>query len=205
MTPDDATARWIDLLAAQRAHHLARLHSLGRHTAFGALGVSFRESELAWTTLSWAAALFAVAGGFLALALHQERRDGAAAIACLDRAISELLSGSEARPVLTELSERMRRVAPPRTEAGPAPWVPSHLDGRWLGTRAFTKLCLASGALLLASVLLVTALILGAPPYSDEDGDYGSSATTDSHPRQHPLRRVGNEPLDFCLRLARGR
>jgi hypothetical protein len=197
MTLEESTARWIDLLAAQRAEHLARLHALGRHAAFGALGlsvaivlavvlgveelwdVSFVDSELAGAAALSAAALFGAACALGALGLFQERRDRAAAVAYLDRAVPELLAGGEPRAILAELSERMRRLAPPRfVEPGPAPYLPSRPDARWLGSRAYTKLCLGCAALLLASLLLAAALVLAAPP-PDSYGDdaYGGAST----------------------------
>jgi hypothetical protein len=197
MTLEESTARWIDLLAAQRAEHLARLHALGRNAAFGALAlslaillavmlgleelwdVSFEDLALARAAALSAAALFGAACALVALALYQERRDRAAAIAYLDRAIPELLASGEPRAILAELSERMRRLAPPRfLEPGPVPYLPSRPDARWLGSRAYTKLCLGCAALLLASLLAAAALVL-APPPPDSYGDaYGDGSTT---------------------------
>jgi len=79
----------------------------------------------------------------------------------------------------------MRRLAPPRgVDPGAAPYLPSRLDARWLGTRAYTKLCLGCAALLLAALLAAATLLLAAPPYSGEDDDGGSSSTT-SLPWRH--------------------
>ena len=179
-------ARWIELLVAQRAEHLARLHAFGRLFGVGAFAVaaaillavmlgldplwdlSFEDSELASQLASAAAASFAAACALFALALHQQRRDRGAAIAALDRAIPALAGGAEPQPVLAELSERMRAIAPPHGAAG-SPYLPSLLDGRWLGTRTGTKVSLACALLVLAAVLIAFALVLSAPPSGDED------------------------------------
>src|SRR5262249_30103995 len=155
-----------------RAEHLARLHAVGVNAAVGAVGLavailvlvalgleslwdaSFVDSDLARAAGLLAAALFGAACVLVPLGLHQERRDRAAAIACLDRAIPELLAGGDPRAVLTTLSEHMRRLAPPRFVESGTFYLPARLDARWLGSRAFTKLCLGCCALLLAALLL---------------------------------------------------
>jgi uncharacterized membrane protein YciS (DUF1049 family) len=184
MMLEESTGRWIDLLAAQRAEHLRRLHAFGRNAAFGALAlaavllaavvlgleelwqVTFEGLELAGTLATASAILFAAGCALAALAVQQQRRDRSAAIAALDRAIPQLLSGAEPRAVLAELGERMRLIAPPRESAAPDPYLPS-LAGR----RAYTSLCLACAALVLAAVCLAGALVLAVPPDSDDEGD----------------------------------
>ena len=192
MTPEESTARWIDLLAAQRAEHLERLHGFGRQLAVAAVAVaavivlavmlgldplwdlSFEDSEFAASLAAAAAASFAAAAALFALALHQERRDRSAAITALDRAIPELARGAEPSAVLAELSERMRAIAPPRGDSGSL-HLPSRLDGRWLGTRTGTKASLGCALLVLAAVLIAFALVLSAPPL--DDGDYEGTPT----------------------------
>ncbi|HTO08711.1 MAG TPA: hypothetical protein VMR86_16815 [Myxococcota bacterium] len=194
MVPEDSTARWIDLLCAQRAGHLERLHAVERHTAFTAIGLavtiavgamlgteelwdaSFRDSPAATGAGLAAVVLFAAACLLVALGLHQERRGRRAAIACLDRAIPELVAGGETHPVLSAVSARMREIAPPGADSGSAPYLPSQLDTRWLGSRAYTKVCLGCAALLLAALLAAAALTWAVPTESSEEDDYGNSA-----------------------------
>ena len=235
VTPEEPTPRWIDLLAALREEHLARLHAVGMHVAWGVVGlaivvvlclslgleelwdVSFADLELARSAALSAAVLFAAACALVSLGLHQERRDRAAAIAYLDRAIPELLAGREPRAVLTELSERMRRVVPPRFADGePALHLPSRTDARWLGTRAYTKLCLGCGALLAAALLFAFALALAAPPPDSGEDDYpppsmtslwpdqGRPLSAAAPPRQEPCRPLGHEALDLLSGFGRG-
>ena len=194
MTPEESASRWIDLLAAQRAEHLARLHAFGRQLAGGTVFVaaalvlavmlgldplwdlSFADSELAGELALAAAACFGAAGALFALALHQQRHDRGAAIAALDRAIAALAVGGEPSAVLKDLSERLRAVAPARGETG-APHLPSLLDGRWLGTRTHTKVGLACALLLLAALLVAFALVLAAPPVDGDEYDDGGTPT----------------------------
>ena len=198
MTPEESTARWLALLSAQRAEHLARLYAFGRRLAVAALAVaalivlavvlgldplwdlSFADSELAADLALAATACFLAAAALSALAQHQQRRDRGAAVAALDRAIAALASGAEPPAVLAELSERMRALAP--ADAG-SPHLPSLLEGRWLGTRAHTKVGLACALLLLAALLGAFALVLAAPPVGDEDYEGGTptaAARTDA-------------------------
>jgi hypothetical protein len=178
MAPDDASLRWVDELRALRTEHLARLHAFSREVAFGVLAValaifvgvllalnplwdlSFDDSALGWPLALASAVAFLSAGALVALALHQQRRKRGAAIAALDRAIPLLLAGSELEPVLAELSK--------------APYLPSQVDARWLGTRVHTKMCVALALLLLASLLLALALVLSVPPQSEEEYDQGT-------------------------------
>ena len=192
MAPDDASLHWVGELRALRAEHLARLHALSREIAFGVLALalaifigvllaldplwdlSFEDSASGWPLALASAAAFFSAGALVALALHQQRRERGAAIAAIDRAIPQLLAGAEREPVLAELSEQMKRIAPPRAEVGSAPYLPSRVDARWLGTRLHTKMCGALALLLLAALLLAQALVLSVPPASSEEYDEGT-------------------------------
>ena len=192
MASDDASLRWVDALGALRSEHLARLHAFSSQVAFGVLAValtvfvsvllaldplwdlSLEDSDLGWPLALASAAAFLSACALIALALHQQRRDRGAAIAALDRAIPQLLAGADPQVALGELSEQMKRIAPPRAEAGAAPYLPSQLDARWLGTRFHTKVCVALALILLAALLLVQALALSVPPQSDEEPDDGA-------------------------------
>ena len=200
MELEASTERWIDLLGALRAEHLARLNRFGRQIAAGALAlaialvlavvlgldplwdVSFEDLPLAGALALGAAAAFAAACALFALAQHQQRRDRSAAIAHLDRALAELVAGAAPHAVLGELSERMRRLAPPRHEVGSAPYLPSLLDARWLGTRLHRKVSLGCALLLLAAVLIASALVLAAPPVSDYDDDAGTPTAGSAPP-----------------------
>ncbi len=184
MAPDDASLRWVDELRALRTDHLARLHAFSRQVAFGVLAValtifvgvllaldplwdlSFDDSALGWPLALASAAAFFLACALVGLAVHQQRRKRGAAIAALDRAIPLLLAGADPQPVLDELSAQMERIAPPRAEVGPAPYLPSLLEARGLGT--------ALALVLLASLLLALALVLCAPPQSEEELDEGT-------------------------------
>jgi len=194
MAPDDVSHRWVDALSALRAEHLARLHAFGRRVASGVLALalaifvgvllaldplwdlSFDDSPLGWPLALASAVAFASSCALIALALHQQRRDRSAAIAALDRAIPQLLAGAEPNAVLAELSERMKRISPPRGEVGSSPYLPSLLEARWLGTTCHTKVCAALALLLLASLLLVKALVLSVPPQPEEELDDGAPA-----------------------------
>jgi len=211
MMLEESTARWIDLLAAQRAGHLARMHAFGRNTAFAALGVSavllaavvlgleelwqvtFEGLELAGTLATTAGLLSAAASVLAALAVHQQRRDRSAATAALDRAIPQLLSGAEPRAVLAELSEQMRRIAPPQDGRGLDPYLPSLVGRRSHGT-AF----LACAAFVLAAVCLASALVLAVPPDSDDEGDDSTPtpAALDRRPVDSPLARSTSSQED---------
>jgi hypothetical protein len=192
MAPDDVSLRWVDTLEAVRTEHLGRLHGFGSQSAFAALAValaifvgvvlsldplwdlSLDDSALGWPLAFASALAFTAAGALLALALHQQRRDRGAAIAALDRAIPLLVAGDDPKAVLAELSEQMRRIAPPRGEFGPAPHLPTLLEGRWLGTTFRTKVGLAVALVLLASLLLARALVMSVPPASGDGLDDGS-------------------------------
>jgi hypothetical protein len=192
MASDDASLRWVDALDALRTEHLARLHAFNGQVAFGVLAValatfvsvvlslnplwdlSLDDSDLGWPLALASAAAFFSACALVALALHQQRRDRGAAIAALDRAIPQLLAGADPHAALAELSEQMKRIAPPRADVGAAPYLPSRLDARWLGTTFYTKVCVALGLLLLAALLLTQALVLSVPPQSDEELDDGA-------------------------------
>src|SRR5262245_13150610 len=191
MAPDDLTSRWVDALSALRAEHLARLHAFRYALGFAALGLavagvigvllaldplwdlSLADSDLGWPLFGAATAAVALAGCLTALALRQVRRDRGAAIAALDRAIPQLLDGAEPRLVLAELSERMKQISPPRADPGATPYLPSLLEGRSLGTSAYTKMWLAVALILLAALLLVQALVGSVPPAGDETDDGG--------------------------------
>ena len=184
MAPDDAWLRWVDELRALRSEHLARLHAFSREIAFAALAValaifvgvllaldplwdlSFDDSSFGWPLALASAAAFSSACALVALAVHQQRRKRGAAIAALDRAIPRLLGGADPQPVLAELSAQMKLIAPPRAEVGSAPYLPSRVEARWLGT--------ALALLLLAALLLALALVLCVPPESGEEYDEGT-------------------------------
>jgi protein-S-isoprenylcysteine O-methyltransferase Ste14 len=192
MASDDPSLRWVELLCALRAEHLARLHAFGRLASAGVLAVSLAiffgvlhaldalwdlsldDSDLGLPLAVASGAALLLAGVGVALALHQQRRERGAAIGALDRAVPQLLAGADPQAVLGELSEQMKRIAPPRAPVGPAPYLPSRLDRRWLGTTAYTKVCLALALLLLASLLLAQALVASAPPPAEEELDSGT-------------------------------
>jgi hypothetical protein len=192
MASDDVSLRWVDALGALRTEHLARLHAFNSQVAYGVLAValtvfagvvltleplwdlSLDDSELGWPLALASAAAFFSACALVALALRQQRRDRSAAIAALDRAIPLLLGGADPHVTLAELSEQMKRIAPPRAETGSAPYLPSRLAARWLGTTVNTKMCVALALVLLAALLLALALVLSVPPQSDEEIDDGA-------------------------------